>query len=68
MIPDRTVPFGYQSDMPAYGSVLSDEAIRAALAYIKSSWPHQALQAQKDMTLKQLLNDQASFFTLVVLD
>lgn len=54
--------------MPAYGSVLSDEAIRAALAYIKSSWPHQALQAQKDMTLKQLLNDQASFFTLVVLD
>lgn len=49
--------------MPAYGSVLSDEAIRAVLAYIKSSWPHQALQAQKDMTLKQPLNDQASFYT-----
>ncbi|AQS52222.1 cytochrome C oxidase Cbb3 [Paenalcaligenes hominis] len=53
LIPGRTAPPGYQSDMPAYGSVLSDEEIRAVLAYIKSSWPLQALQAQKDMTLKQ---------------
>lgn len=53
LIPGRTAPPGYQSDMPAYGSVLSDEEIRAVLAYIKSSWPLQALRAQKDMTLKQ---------------
>lgn len=30
---------GYESDMPAFGDVLSDEEIRAALAYIKSTWP-----------------------------
>ena len=29
----------YQSDMPAYGDVLSDVQIAAVLAYIKSTWP-----------------------------
>jgi mono/diheme cytochrome c family protein len=32
-------PAGYESDMPAFGSVLSDEQIAAVLAYIKSRWP-----------------------------
>ncbi len=31
-------PPGYQSDMPAFQSVLSDDEIRAVLAYIKSRW------------------------------
>jgi mono/diheme cytochrome c family protein len=32
-------PPGYVSDMPAYAGVLSDDEIRAALAYIRSRWP-----------------------------
>ncbi len=31
-------PAGYQSDMPAFGSVLSDQQIWDVLAYIKSRW------------------------------
>jgi mono/diheme cytochrome c family protein len=30
---------GYQSDMPAFKTVLSDREIWAVLAYIKSTWP-----------------------------
>jgi mono/diheme cytochrome c family protein len=30
---------GYQSDMPAFKGTLSDDEIRAVLAYIKSTWP-----------------------------
>ena len=30
---------GYQSDMPAYADVLTDEEIWAGLAFIKSTWP-----------------------------
>lgn len=45
-------PPNYQSDMPAFGGVLSDEEIWAVLAYIKSRWPtaiqeRQALLSQK---------------------
>jgi len=32
-------PDGYESDMPAYGGILSDEQIWAVLAYIGSRWP-----------------------------
>ena len=32
------VPEGYQSDMPGFGEVLTDDQIRAALAFIKSTW------------------------------
>jgi mono/diheme cytochrome c family protein len=38
---------GYQTDMPAYGSVLSDSQIRSILQYIKSSWPQQEQAYQK---------------------
>lgn len=30
---------GYESDMPGFRGVLSDAEIRAALAFIKSTWP-----------------------------
>ena len=30
---------GYETDMPAYADVLTDEQIWAVLAYIKSRWP-----------------------------
>ena len=32
-------PAGYQSDMPAFDGILSDDQIAAVLAYIKSTWP-----------------------------
>jgi len=32
-------PPGYASDMPAFAGTLSDDEIRAVLAYIKSRWP-----------------------------
>lgn len=36
----------YQSDMPGFGDVLSDEEIHAVLAYIKSKWPERLRRAQ----------------------
>lgn len=34
----KYAPPGYQSDMPAYAGVLSDEQIVAVLSYVKSTW------------------------------
>lgn len=53
LVPGKTAPPGYESDMPAYGTVLTDEEIVAVLAYIKSSWPPKVLEAQKEVTLQQ---------------
>lgn len=53
LIPGRTAPSGYQSDMPAFGSTLSDEQIIAVLAYIKSTWPPDVLRMQKEVTEQQ---------------
>ena len=46
---------GYQSDMPAFGDVLSGAQIRATLDFIKDSWP----QAQKDIQADITQNDAA---------
>ncbi|MGZ8291791.1 MAG: c-type cytochrome [Telluria sp.] len=48
LAPGRTAPEGYQSDMPAYAATLPDADIRAVLAYIKSHWPAEALEAQRE--------------------
>lgn len=53
LVPGRTAPPGYESDMPAYRAILTDEEIVAVLAYIKSTWPADILQVQKDITLRQ---------------
>jgi len=53
LVPGRTAPEGYQSDMPAYAKTLSDEDIVAVLAYIKSTWPQEVRAQQKEMTLNQ---------------
>jgi mono/diheme cytochrome c family protein len=37
----------YESDMPAFKDVLSDDQIAAVLAYIKSTWPQQIQDKQK---------------------
>jgi mono/diheme cytochrome c family protein len=39
LVPGKYAPPGYQSDMPAYAGVLSDEEIWAVLAFIASTWP-----------------------------
>jgi mono/diheme cytochrome c family protein len=52
LVPGRTAPPGYESDMPAYDGVLSDDEIIAIIAYIKSTWPPGVLKAQKEATLR----------------
>ena len=46
-------PEGYQSDMPGFEAVLTDEQIALILGYIKSTWPKRGLEAQKEITLKK---------------
>jgi len=53
LVPGKTAPAGYVSDMPAYRDILSDQEIIAVLAYIKSSWPPKVLEAQKEVTLQR---------------
>jgi len=43
-------PPGYESDMPAFDGKLTDDEIRAVLAYIKSQWPPEIQERQKAMT------------------
>lgn len=42
-------PEGYQSDMPGFAAILSDEEIWAALAFIKSRWSKAVLAARHEM-------------------
>jgi mono/diheme cytochrome c family protein len=42
-------PPGYQSDMPAFGGVLSDAEIRAVLAYIAAQWSPEVLKLRSEM-------------------
>lgn len=42
-------PEGYESDMPAYASVLSDDEIRSVLAYIQSTWPPEVWEIRRNM-------------------
>jgi mono/diheme cytochrome c family protein len=41
---------GYQSDMPAFETVLRDEEIAAVLAFIESHWPEDIRERQRAMT------------------
>jgi len=40
---------GYQSDMAAYGDVLSDRQILEVMAYIKSTWPEDIIERHNAM-------------------
>tara|TARA_Y100000588_G_scaffold330444_1_gene367335 strand:- start:333 stop:521 length:189 start_codon:yes stop_codon:yes gene_type:complete len=42
----------YQTDMPAYKDILSDEEIIAVLSYIKSKWPND-IRARHDAMEKK---------------
>lgn len=46
-------PPGYQSDMPAFGSTLTDQQIWDALTYIKSRWSPRSREAQARMQRKR---------------
>lgn len=39
-----------ETDMPAYDGVLTDNEIRAVLAYIRSRWPEHIRQQQQNLT------------------
>lgn len=43
VVPPHAPP-GYQSDMPAFQTLLSDDEIRAVLAYIKSHWSSEVMK------------------------
>ena len=47
---------GYESDMPAFEGVLSDQDIRAVLAYIKSTWPAKIRARQEDINRRNQQN------------
>lgn len=47
--PTPIAPLNFPSDMPAFGSVLTDEEIWAALAFIKSFWPKRIRERQLRM-------------------
>jgi mono/diheme cytochrome c family protein len=40
----------YESDMPVFGTILSDEEIHAILTYIKSTWPERERAYQEQIT------------------
>jgi mono/diheme cytochrome c family protein len=40
----------YESDMPGFEGILTDDEIRAVLAYIKSTWPERERMYQEDRT------------------
>lgn len=41
---------GYESDMPAFEGILSDDEIMAVLAWIKSTWPERERGFQAEVT------------------
>lgn len=50
----RYAPPGYQSDMPAFGGALSDDEIRAVLAFIESHWKSRELLDARAEMLRNL--------------
>jgi mono/diheme cytochrome c family protein len=49
LVPGKYAPPKYESDMPGFGGALTDDEIRAVLAYIESTWPPQVLGWRADM-------------------
>ncbi|WP_455366290.1 c-type cytochrome [Kaarinaea lacus] len=49
MVPPN-IPEGYESDMPAFENILSDDEIWAVLYFIKSRWPDEIRKRQENMS------------------
>lgn len=43
---------GYQSDMPAFGDVMTDYEINSVLDYIKGTWPERQQDIQKTRSMQ----------------
>ena len=52
--PSAIVGGGYESDMPAYEGLLSDEEIIAVLSFIKSRWPEDVRRRHDELNRAQL--------------
>ena len=53
LVPGKYAPPGYQSDMPGFGGPLSDDEIRAVLAFIASRWSERAREHQARINREQ---------------
>lgn len=51
--PAAVVGGRYESDMPGFGNVLTDEEIQAILAFIKSTWPERERAYQAEMSRRE---------------
>lgn len=51
--PAAVVGGGYESDMPGFGSVLSDDEIWAVLAFIRSTWPERESAYQRELSRQE---------------
>lgn len=49
-------PAGYATDMPAFKGILSDAEIEAVLAYIKSRWPREIRERQREISAQTTNN------------
>jgi S-disulfanyl-L-cysteine oxidoreductase SoxD len=56
LVPGRYGPPGYESDMPAFKTVLSDDEIRAVIVYIKSTWPEGVRAKQQAINRRHYAN------------
>ncbi|MBS3647290.1 cytochrome c [Pseudaminobacter sp. 19-2017] len=51
--PAAVVGNGYESDMPGFADAMSDDEIRAVLAFIKSTWPDRERLYQAEMSRRE---------------
>lgn len=51
--PAAVIGDGYESDMPGFGNILTDDEIRAILAFIKSTWPERERAHQAEMSRRE---------------
>ncbi len=51
--PAAVVGGGYESDMPGFGEVLSDDEISAVLEFIKSTWPERERRYQSELSARE---------------
>lgn len=56
--PSELIGNGYESDMPGFDGVLSDEEIVQVLAYIKSTWPDRIISRHDEMNAAVAVQQQ----------
>jgi len=49
LVPGKYAPPKYESDMPGFGGVLTDDEIRAVLGYIETRWSPKVLEWRAEM-------------------